>query len=48
MDGDRRERAQAHAQDLKTDEICHSLYEPGALEFPAIHADESQFFGQAA
>jgi len=45
---DRRERAQAHPQDLKTDEIGHSLYELGSLEVPAIHADESQFLGQAA
>jgi hypothetical protein len=48
MDGDGRERPKAHAQDLETDEIGHSLYELGAFELPAIDSYESQFLGQTA
>src|SRR5262249_8709299 len=46
IDGDRRERTEGHADDLKTDEVADAFHEPRAFEFAAIHADETEFFRQ--
>src|SRR5262249_17633941 len=47
VDGDRRERASAHPDDLEPDEVGDGFDEPSVLEPATVYTDKAEFLGQA-